>query len=149
VTPRTDLAGYLTRYPEEAGLSEEDPATVLDRYHAPDFELVNNGVLLDRERLVDHIPAARRQAVGLRVDVEQALVDGDHVAARYRLVAQMRKGGAVATEVYMFGELAADGRLRRAVQATRTIPSAPEDRISRPGTSSRSSGRDGAAGPRG
>ncbi|WFE36102.1 hypothetical protein [Micromonospora sp. WMMD975] len=26
--------------------------------------------------------------------------------------------------VYMFGELAADGRLRRAVQATRTIPSA-------------------------
>jgi hypothetical protein len=123
VTPRTDLAGYLARYPREAGLTDEDPATVLDRYHAPDFELVNDGVLLDRQRLVDHIPVARRQAVGVRVEVEQALVDGDQVAARYRLIAQMRKGRTVTTEIYMFGQLAADGRLRRAVQTTRAIPS--------------------------
>ncbi|GAA3391707.1 nuclear transport factor 2 family protein [Cryptosporangium minutisporangium] len=123
MTPRTDLTGYLTRYPHEAGLGDEDPATVLDRYHTPDFELVNDGVLLDRQRLLDHVRPARKRAAGLRVEVEQALVDGDHVAARYRLVAEMRKGGTVTSEIYMFGELAADGRLRRAVQATRAIPS--------------------------
>jgi hypothetical protein len=55
--------------------------------------------------------------------VEQALVDGDQVAARYRLIAELRKGSTITTEIYMFGELAADGRLRRAIQATRTIPS--------------------------
>ncbi|MCW6005701.1 nuclear transport factor 2 family protein [Micromonospora sp. CPCC 205371] len=123
MTPRTDLRGYLVRYPQEAGLGDEDPAMVLDRYHAPDYELVNDGVLLDRKRLLDHIHPARKRAVGLRVEVEQALVDGDQVAARYRLIAKLRKGGTITTEIYMFGELAADGRLRRTVQATRTIPS--------------------------
>jgi len=123
MTPRTDLAGYLARYPREAGLGDEDPATVLDRYHTPDFELVNDGVLLDRKRLLDHIRPARRQAADCRVEVKQALLAGDQVAARYRLTTQLRKGGTLTTEVYMFGELAADGRLRRAVQATRTIAS--------------------------
>ena len=123
MSPRTDLAGYLTRYPQEAGLGDEDPVTVLDRYHTPDYELVNDGVLLDRRRLLDHIRPARKRAAGLRVEVEQALVDGDQVAARYRLIAQMRKGGTITTEIYMFGELAADGRMRRAIQATRTIAS--------------------------
>ncbi|MEO3744416.1 nuclear transport factor 2 family protein [Plantactinospora sp. B5E13] len=123
MTPRTDLTGYLLRYPEEAGLGEEDPATVLDRYHTPDYELINDGVLLDRKRLLDHIRPARKRATALRVEVEQALVDGDQVAARYRLIAELRKGGTISTEIYMFGELAADGRLRRAIQATRTIPS--------------------------
>ncbi|MFF0372217.1 MULTISPECIES: nuclear transport factor 2 family protein [unclassified Micromonospora] len=123
MTPRTDLTGYLARYPQEAGLGDEDPATVLDRYHTPDYELVNDGVLLDRKRLLDHIRPARKRAIGLRVEVEQALVDGDQVAARYRLIAELRKGGTITTEIYMFGELAADGRLRRAIQATRAIPS--------------------------
>ena len=123
MTPRADLTGYLVRYPQEAGLGDEDPATVLDRYHTPDYELVNDGVRLDRERLLDHIRPARKRAAGLRVEVEQALVDGEQVAARYRLIAQLRKGGTITTEIYMFGELAADGRLRRAIQATRMIPS--------------------------
>ncbi|MET8354774.1 nuclear transport factor 2 family protein [Micromonospora sp. NPDC005206] len=123
MTPRTDLTGYLARYPQEAGLGDEDPATVLDRYHTPDYELVNDGVLLDRKRLLDHIRPARKRAIGLRVEVEQALVDGGQVAARYRLIAELRKGGTITTEIYMFGELAADGRLRRAIQATRAIPS--------------------------
>jgi hypothetical protein len=123
MTPRTDLSAYLIRYPQEAGLSDEDPATVFDRYHTPDYELVNDGVLLNRQRLLDHIRPARRRAAGLSVEVEQALVDGDQVAARYRLTAQMHKGGAITTEIYMFGELAADGRLRRATQATRTLRS--------------------------
>lgn len=122
MTPRADLAGYLVRYPQEAGLGDEDPATVLDRYHTPDYELVNDGVLLDRQRLLDHIRPARKRATGIRVEVEQALVDGDQVAARYRLIALMRKGGTITTEIYLFGELATDGRLRRATQATRMIP---------------------------
>ena len=123
MTPRTDLAAYLVRYSQEAGLGDEDPATVLDRYHAPDYELVNDGVLLDRKRLLDHIRPARKRVAGVHVEVEQTLVDGDWVAARYRLIAEMRKGSTITTEIYMFGELASDGRLRRATQVTRTISS--------------------------
>jgi hypothetical protein len=122
VPPATDLAAYLVRYPEEVTFGDEDPATVLDRYHTPDYELVNDGVRLDRQRLLDHVAPARRRAAGVRVEVQQALVEGDQVAARYRLTAVMRKGGVIATEIYMFGQLAADGRLRRATQLTRTVP---------------------------
>ena len=121
LTPRADLAGYLVRYPQEAGIGAEDPATVLDRYHTPDYELLSDGVRLDRQRLLDHIGPARKRAAALQVDVEQALVDGDEVAARYRLTAELAKGGVIATEIYLFGTLAPDGRLRRAVQVTRTL----------------------------
>jgi hypothetical protein len=103
MTPGSDLSAYLIRYPQEAGLTDEDPATVLDRHHTPDYELVNDGVLLDRRRLLEHIGPTRKRVTGLRVEVAQALVDGDQIAARYRLVAEMRKGGPIATEIYMFG----------------------------------------------
>jgi hypothetical protein len=122
LTTTTDLIAYLTRYPHEVTFGEEDPATVLDRYHTPDFELVNDGVPLDRRRLLDHVRPARKRAAAVRVDVHEALVDGDRVAARYRLAAAMRSGNTIVTEIYMFGRLAADGRLHRATQLTRAVP---------------------------
>ena len=41
--------------------------------------------------------------------------------ARYRLIATMRKGGILTTEVHPFGRLAPDGRPRSATQNTRTL----------------------------
>jgi hypothetical protein len=38
----------------------------------------------------------------------------------------MRKGHVVATEIYMFGQLAADGRLQRIDQITRNLPAASD-----------------------
>jgi hypothetical protein len=117
------ITGDLVRYLHEAGLGDEDPETVLDRYHTPDYELVNDGNLLTRQRLLEHIGPARKRATGLHVEILRSLVDGDQVAIHYRLVAELRKGAPVSTEVFMFGELAPDGRLRRAVQTTRTLQS--------------------------
>ncbi|GAA3442822.1 nuclear transport factor 2 family protein [Planomonospora venezuelensis] len=122
LTPATDLAGYLTRYAEEITFGDEEPGTVMDRYHTPDYELVNDGILLDRQRLLDHVHSGRRRAAAVRVEVDEALVSGDRVAARYRLTASMRRGNVISTEIHMFGRLADDGRLRRATQLTRTIP---------------------------
>jgi hypothetical protein len=129
ITPATDLAGYLTRYPHEITFGDEEPETVMDRYHTSDYELVNDGVLLDRKRLLDHIRPARKGASAVQVEVEEAIVDGDQVAARYRLIASMRKGNVIATEIYMFGRLANDGRLRRVTQLTRTSPSTNDQDI--------------------
>jgi hypothetical protein len=42
------------------------------------------------------------------------------VAARYVLVAVMRKGQVIETDIFMFGRLAPDGRLREITQLTRT-----------------------------
>ncbi|WP_330180469.1 hypothetical protein OHB26_29220 [Nocardia sp. NBC_01503] len=59
------------------------------------------------------------------------LVSGDRVAARYTVTATMRTGRTIATEIYMFGDLAPDGRLHRVDAMTRDLPeskeAAPED----------------------
>ena len=118
-TPAEDLAGYLTRYPEELAFGTEDPEAVLDRYHTPDLEYCNDGTVLSRDALLAHVRPVRKRATAVRVDVHEAVVTGDRVAARYTLTATMRKGGELATEIYMFGRLAADGRISRIDQLTR------------------------------
>ncbi|MEJ3656126.1 nuclear transport factor 2 family protein [Actinomycetes bacterium KLBMP 9759] len=118
--PGRDLAGYLVRYPEEMAFSDDDPAEVLDRYHTPDLEWVNDGTLLDRPRLIAHAYPVRKNARSVRVEVHETITDGDRVAARFTMHAQMRKGAPLTIDVHLFGRLAPDGRLRRIDQLTRT-----------------------------
>ena len=113
---------YLTRYPQEAAFSGEDPATVFDRYHAPGFILRNDGLPLDRERIVAHIRPVRRKAVAAHVEIHQTLAVGDEVAARYTLTARLRSGTEVATEIHVFGRVCDDGRPLRLDQITRIVP---------------------------
>jgi hypothetical protein len=117
----TDLNEYLITYPREVAFGDEEPADVFDRYHSPGFHMHNDGVRLDRDRLLAHARPARKNATEIRTDVHEALVSGNRVAARYTLTATMRQGHVVATEIYMFGELAADGRLACLRQITRDV----------------------------
>ena len=121
-TPGRDLAAYLTEYPNEIAFGHEEPGEVFDRYHTPDFVLYNDGMPLDRDKLLAHVRPARRRAASVHIEVHEALVSGNRVAARYSLTAVMNKGAVITTEIYMFGELAADGRLRRCDQQTRLVP---------------------------
>lgn len=122
--PGRDLGAYLTGYPVEIAFGEDDAAAVFDRYHTPDFVLYNDGIPLDREKLLAHVRPARRRAASVHTELHETLVSGDRVAARYTLTAVMVKGGVIATEICMFGRLAGDGRLRRADQLTRVVPDA-------------------------
>lgn len=120
-TPAKELAGYLRSYIQEMGLGNEDPGTVVDRYHTPDIEWHNDGIRLDRDRLIAHARPARKNAIALDVEVHDALVAGDRVAARYTLHSTMRKGRRLSNEIYLFGELSSDGRLRRVHSTSRDI----------------------------
>lgn len=120
-TPGDDLIGYLTRYPHELTFGDEDPAAVFGRYHTDDFLLRNDGIPLDRERLLAHVKAGRRNATQIHVEVHDALISGGQVAARYTLTAVMRRGQVIATEIHMFGHLTPDGRLRRVEQLSRDV----------------------------
>lgn len=119
ITPGRDLSAYLTRYPREIVLGGEAPAAVFDRYHTADFVLCNDGLPLDRDKLLAHMRPARKNAESVQIDVHQALTSGDQVAARYTLTAVMRQGHTVTTDIYLFGHLAPDGRLQRLDQLTR------------------------------
>jgi hypothetical protein len=116
-----DVAAYLIRYPQEIAFGDEDAAAVFDRYHTPEFVMHNDGLELDRERLLAHVRPARKRAKGVDVVVHEAITTTDRVAARYTLTADMATGNTIATEIYMFGQLAADGRLRRVDQITRDV----------------------------
>ncbi len=116
-----NVADYLSQYPREVTLGEEDAETVFDRYHTPDFVMCNDGMPLDREKLLAHVRPARKRARGIRVEVHETMNTADRVAARYTLTAEMATGNTIATEIYMFGQLSPDGRLRRVDQITRDV----------------------------
>lgn len=126
-TPAQELAGYLRSYIQEMGLGNEDPGVVIDRYHTPDIEWHNDGIRLDRDRLIAHARPARKNAIAIDVEVHDALVAGDRVAARYTLHSTMRKGRRLSNEIYLFGELAPDGRLRRIYTTTRDMADQASD----------------------
>ncbi|HEX6500312.1 MAG TPA: nuclear transport factor 2 family protein [Micromonosporaceae bacterium] len=123
VVPGRDIVAYLANYPQEVAFGTEEPSVLFDLYHTPDFVHCNDGIPLDRERLLAHVRPARKNAASVDVDVHDAMVDGDRVAARYTLTAVMRRGQTIATEIYMFGRIAPDGRLCRIDSVTRTLPS--------------------------
>ncbi|MBG0826679.1 nuclear transport factor 2 family protein [Planomonospora sp. ID67723] len=113
---------FLTRLPHELGLGREDPAEILDRYYTCDIEYHNDGIRLDRDRLIAHVGPARRNGRGLEIEVHDAMVRGDRAAARYTLRAVMRTGKRVEMEIHLFARFASDGRIRRVDSITRTVP---------------------------
>lgn len=118
--PARDLGAYLVQYPAEV-FKDDSPAEVFDRYHTADFIMINDGVTFDRQRMVDHVAPARKRATGAEVEVHEVVMAQDRAAARYTLRAHMRTGTTIATEIYMFGEFAEDGRLRRIEQITHEL----------------------------
>lgn len=118
---RIDVAAYLTGYPQEVTFGDEDAEMVFDRYHTADFVMCNDGMQLDRAKLLAHVRPARKRAKAVRVEVHEAVSTADRVAARYTLTAEMTSGNTIATEIYMFGRLSMDGRLHRVDQITRDV----------------------------
>ena len=102
----------LARGPPLLQKSDEQP-------DAPGLVLHNDGIPLRREQLLAHVASGRKRAAEVRTTVHDVATDGDVVAARYVLTAVMRKGAVIETEIFMFGRLAADGRLREMTQLTR------------------------------
>jgi hypothetical protein len=125
---RERFEAFLTVLPEELTFGEEEPGSVLDRYYAPGFEYHNDGIVLDRQRMIDHVRPVRRNVVSWSVELGDMLVGDDRVAARYTIRAVMRKGKELTTEVYMFALFAPDGRIRRVDSITRLGEKSGTDR---------------------
>ena len=115
------FAEYLRTYPIEITFGEDPAEEVFDRYHTEDYVLVNDGLAMDRQRILGHVAPARKRARTVSVEVRDVIVSGDRVAARYVLTADMRRGDRIITEVHLFGRLADDGRLCQVDQLTRDI----------------------------
>lgn len=121
--PEQFIYDFFTSFTAEVMRGDADPGTVVDRYYTPDVVQIADGIRLDRDKLIAHLRPVRKNLVSGRYEVHEAAVSGDRIAARFTIHAQMRKGQPNATEVHMFAELAPDGRISRAHQLTRRLPS--------------------------
>lgn len=124
-----DLIDFLVAYTRDMALSEEEPGAILDRYFVPDFEYCNDGLVIDRQRMIDHVRPVRKNVDKAAmaaddhsgVEIHQTLVRDDQVAARWTLRTRLRQGRIFTAEIYMFGRLAPDGRIQRLDQTTRPL----------------------------
>ena len=120
LSAREFVADFFDSFTREV-VAGGDAGEIVDRYYTPDVEQVADGVTLDRQRLIDHLRPVRRNLVAWEYDVHEAMRSGDRLAARFTIHAELRRGRKISTEVYLFGELSPDGRLRRTTQATRDV----------------------------
>jgi hypothetical protein len=120
LSAREFVADFFDSFTREV-VAGDDAAAVVDRYYTPDIEQVADGITLDRQRLIDHLRPVRKNLVSCSYDVHEAIRTEDRLAARFTIHAKLRHGRTISTEVYLFGELAPDGRIRRTTQATRDV----------------------------
>ncbi|MEE1940793.1 nuclear transport factor 2 family protein [Streptomyces sp. TRM 70361] len=121
--PKRFIADFYTSFTEELLRSDEDAALIVDRYHTPDVIQVADGHRIDRDKLIAHTRPVRKNRPGSRMEVHEALADGDRIAARYTLHVRQR-GKDLVIEVCFFGRFTEDGRMREAHLLIRTAPTA-------------------------
>lgn len=117
--PGRFIADFYTSFTEDLLRGDDDPALIVDRYHTPDIVQLADGIRIDRDKLIAHTRPVRKNRPASRVEVHEAVADGDHLAARYTLHVRQR-GKDLSIEVYFFGRFAPDGRMSQAHMATRT-----------------------------
>ncbi|MEU4764261.1 nuclear transport factor 2 family protein [Actinosynnema sp. NPDC023794] len=117
--PKQFIADFLTSFTDDLVSGEEDAELVVDRYHTPDVVQFADGNAIDRAKLIAHTRPVRKNRPTSRVQVHEALADGDRIAARYTLHV-VNRGKSLTIDVHFFGRFAPDGRMREAHLLTRS-----------------------------
>ncbi|MFI6151734.1 nuclear transport factor 2 family protein [Kitasatospora sp. NPDC051170] len=121
----TDIATALTDLLLTPGLPLDE---ALDRHFAPDYRQRTDGSWADRAEFAAHIAHLREIVVGGEVQVFEELAQGDLYADRHVVDVRKTDGSSVRMEVYVFAELAADGRFRRIEETTLMLEGSDADR---------------------
>jgi hypothetical protein len=119
-----DPAAFIETALNEVCFGDEDRfplAATLDRYFSPDYQQRTDGEVLDRDGFAAHLRAVRGLTAAGRIEVREVVVDGRRFADRHEVTVTRRDGTTSRLEIYLFGELAADGRLRRVDEISRVL----------------------------
>ncbi|MCH7229942.1 nuclear transport factor 2 family protein [Glycomyces sp. L485] len=118
--PTKFMVDYLTSFNEEILRSDEDAGQIVDHYYANDISLMADGQRMGRDDLIAHVRPIRKNRATSRVEVHEAVVDGDRIAARYTLYVSVR-GRDLVIEVHFFGRFTPDGRMFEGHMLTRNV----------------------------
>jgi len=109
------------------GSDESSLEATVDRYFTADYRQRTDGRVLDRREFVEHLRALRTKIVRGHVEVLEAVRQGHRIADRHLVTVTKRDGTVSQIEVYLFGQLASDGRLRRVDEVSRVVSGTAED----------------------
>ncbi|GGO91982.1 nuclear transport factor 2 family protein [Wenjunlia tyrosinilytica] len=122
---RSRMAVALTDLLFTPGLELHEAA---DRHFAPDHRQRTDGAWDDRDGFLEHIAHLRTVVAEGSIEVHDELCDGTLYADRHTVHITKNDGSTVRMEVYLFGELAPDGRFRRIEEITLMLEGSEADR---------------------
>jgi hypothetical protein len=117
VEGRADPAAYLAQALGDVCFGDEETFP-LER---------TDGELVDRAGFIAHIKAVRGSVLQGQVEVQEVVRDGTRIADRHRVMVTKRDGTVSVLEVYLFGEIADDGGLRRVDEISHVVSGSDDD----------------------
>ncbi|MEV6674725.1 nuclear transport factor 2 family protein [Streptomyces sp. NPDC051162] len=121
----TRIAAALTDLILNTDITVEEAA---DRHFAPDYRQRTDGQWADRAGFIEHIAHVRTLVAEGSVEVHDELCDGTKYADRHTVNITKKDGSTVLTEVYVFADLAPDGRFSRIEETTLMLQGSEADR---------------------
>ncbi|MEU1631208.1 nuclear transport factor 2 family protein [Streptomyces sp. NPDC020096] len=99
-----------------------------DRHFTPEYRQRTDGEWADRTGFLEHISHLRTLVAGGHIEVHEELYDGSKYADRHTCHITKKDGSTVTMEVYLFADLAPDGRFNRIEETTLMLDGSDEDR---------------------
>ncbi|MFI5672478.1 nuclear transport factor 2 family protein [Streptomyces sp. NPDC051704] len=99
-----------------------------ERHFTPGYRQRTDGAWADRAEFLDHISHLRGMVAGGTVEVHDELYDGTKYADRHTCHITKNDGTTVTMEVYVFADLAPDGRFHRIEETTLMLSGSDADR---------------------
>ncbi|MEU8523588.1 nuclear transport factor 2 family protein [Streptomyces sp. NBC_01216] len=122
---RTGIKAALTDLLFNGDLTPREAA---DRHFTPEYRQRTDGVWADRTEFLEHIAHLRTLVADGHVEVHEELYDGSRYADRHTAHITKKDGTSVRMEVYVFADLAADGRFSRIEETTLMLQGSSVDR---------------------
>lgn len=122
---RTGIASALSDLLFNQDITLEEAA---ERHFAPDYRQRTDGEWADRAEFLDHIRHLRGIVANGKVEVHDELYDGNKYADRHTCHITKNDGTTVTIEVYLFADLAPDGRFQRIEETTLMLSGSAADR---------------------
>ncbi|MYT21609.1 nuclear transport factor 2 family protein [Streptomyces sp. SID7760] len=122
---RTGIEAALNDLIFNRDLTVEEAA---DRHFTPEYRQRTDGEWADRAEFIEHITHVRAVVAGGHVVVHEELYDGGKYADRHTAHIVKKDGSTVRMEVYVFADLAPDGRFQRIEETTLMLEGSAADR---------------------
>ncbi|GLW19421.1 nuclear transport factor 2 family protein [Streptomyces kronopolitis] len=122
---RTRIEAALTDLLFRGDLALEE---AVDRHFTPEYRQRTDGEWADRTEFMEHMTHVRGLVADGRVEVHEELYGGGHYADRHTVHLTKKDGSAVSMEVYVFADLAPDGRFSRIEETTLLLQGSEADR---------------------